>query len=99
MARAVRFRTQQAAAEIGAHLATWRKLRGLTAQQVAERAGVARQTVSRLERGDAGVGLGVFLEVARALGILDEVVRGTDPYETAFGRARSDQALPQRVRP
>lgn len=98
VARPTSFRTRQAADEIGQNLATWRKLLGLTAQQVAGRAGTTRQTVGRLERGDLGVGLDLFLEVVRALGVLDEVTRATDPYETAFGRARADQALPKRVR-
>lgn len=99
MTRPTPFKTQQAAGEIGEQLAAWRKLRGLTAQQVAERAGVTRQTVGRIERGDVAVGMGVFLNVCRALGILQRVVESTDPYETAFGRARSDQSLPKRVRP
>lgn len=99
MARPVPFKTQQAAADIGHHLETWRKLRGLTAQQVAERAGVTRQTVGRLERGDLSVGTGVFLSVCRALDVLQAVVDATDPYETPFGRARADQVLPKRVRP
>lgn len=99
MKRPTPFKTQQAAGDIGEHLAAWRKLRGLTAQQVAERAGVTRQTVGRIESGDLAVGMGVFLNVCRALGILNRVVEASDPYETAFGRARSDQALPKRVRP
>ena len=98
MPRQLSFKTQQAAEEIGRQLAAWRKLRGLTAQQVAARAGVTRQTVSRVEQGDPAVGLGVFLDVCRALGILQSVVDATDPYETPFGRARSDQSLPKRVR-
>lgn len=99
MARPVPFKTQQAAADIGGHLAAWRKLRGLTAQQVAERAGITRQTVGRLERGDLAVGMGVFLSVCRALGVLPSVVAATDPYETPLGRARADQSLPKRIRP
>lgn len=98
MRRPVPFRTQQAATDIGEDLAAWRKLLGLTAQQVAERAGTTRQTIARLERGDISVGMDIFLNVSRALGILDDVVKATDPYETPFGRARADQALPQRVR-
>jgi hypothetical protein len=39
-----------------------------------------------------------FLNVLRALGQLDRVVTVLDPYETELGRARADQALPQRVR-
>lgn len=98
MRRPVPFRTQQAAATVGEHLTTWRKLLGLTAQQVAERAGTTRQAVARLEQGDLSVGMDIFLDVSRALGILDGVVKATDPYETPFGRARSDQTLPKRVR-
>jgi transcriptional regulator with XRE-family HTH domain len=98
MSRPVPFQTKQAAVSIGEHLSAWRKLRGMTAQQVAERAGTTRQTVARLERGDLSVGMEIFLNVCRALGILDAVTTATDPYETPFGRARADQTLPRRVR-
>jgi transcriptional regulator with XRE-family HTH domain len=91
-------RTQRAAAEFGEHLRTWRKLQGLTAEQVAERAGVNRNTVGRLERGEFTVGFEVVLNVARALGQLDRLVEALDPYESDLGRARADQALPARVR-
>ena len=43
------------------------KLQGLTAEQVADRAGITRTTLRRLEHGDPNVGLDVFLEVCRAL--------------------------------
>lgn len=99
MSRPVSHRTKQAAGDLGNNLAAWRKLRGLTLQQVAERAGTTRHTVSRLERGDLSIGLDIFLNVSRSLGVLDEVVGATDPYETPFGRARADQTLPIRVRP
>jgi transcriptional regulator with XRE-family HTH domain len=98
MTRPVPFQTKQAAVSIGEHLSAWRKLRGMTAQQVAERAGTTRQTLARLERGDASVGLDIFFNISRALGLLDTVVTATDPYETPFGRARADQTLPRRVR-
>lgn len=98
MTRPIPFQVQQAGADIGENLTAWRKLRNLTAQQVAERAGTTRQTIARLERGDLSVGLDIFLSVTRAVGILDDLVQATDPYETPFGRARADQALPKRVR-
>jgi transcriptional regulator with XRE-family HTH domain len=83
---------------MGSQLQTWRKLLDLPAGVVAERAGISRSTLSRLENGDAHVGLDSFLNVTNALGILDAVVNATDPYSTDFGRARADQQLPQRVR-
>lgn len=81
------------------HLKTWRKLRGLTQAQVAERAGVARMTVHRLEAGDPGVSLETFLRVLRAVGVLDQVVGSLDPYDSDVGRLRADERLPERVRP
>lgn len=98
MARPTSIRTRHAAETLGDHLRTWRKLQGLTAQQVAERAGVSRHTVGRLERGETTVGLDVALNVARALGVLDDLVAAVDPYDTAIGRARADELIPQRVR-
>jgi transcriptional regulator with XRE-family HTH domain len=84
---------------IGDDLAVWRKLRGLTQAQLADRAGVARTTLVRLEGGDGGVSLENVLRVARALGILEAIPRAFDPYESDVGRLRSDEQLPQRVRP
>ncbi len=83
---------------IGEDLATWRRLRRLTSAQVADRAGVSRHTVMRLENG-ASVGLESLLRVARALGVLDSLVAALDPYATDVGRMRSEEALPERVRP
>jgi transcriptional regulator with XRE-family HTH domain len=83
---------------IGEDLATWRRLRRLTASQVADRAGVSRHTVMRLENGE-GVSMENVLRVARALGVLDLLVAALDPYATDEGRLRSQEALPQRVHP
>ncbi|WP_232547012.1 helix-turn-helix domain-containing protein [Propioniciclava soli] len=60
--------------------------------------GISVSTLSRLENGDTGVGLATFLNVAGALGIRDAVVQATDPFETDFGRARAELALPKLVR-
>jgi transcriptional regulator with XRE-family HTH domain len=83
---------------IGEQLATWRRLRRLTAAQVADRAGLSRHTVMRLENGE-GASLESVLRIARALGVLDSLVAALDPYATDVGRLRSQEALPERVRP
>ncbi len=92
------YATRAAAATIGEQLATWRRLLGLPAKVVAERAGISTSTLSRLEHGDTGVAFGAFLNVTRALAMMDRVITATDPYETDLGRARADQALPKRIR-
>ena len=82
---------------VGDDLGTWRRLRGLTIVEVAERANVARSTVIRLESGQ-GASLEALLRVARALGVLDELVGALDPYRSDVGRLRANEQLPQRVR-
>ena len=90
---------RRALGRAGADISTWRKLRGLTQAQVADRAGVSRGTLARLENGDEGVTAGNVFRILRALGLLDALTTALDPYETDVGRLRSDQQLPQRVRP
>jgi transcriptional regulator with XRE-family HTH domain len=82
---------------LGQHLSTWRKLRDLTAVEVADRAGVGVNTVLRLERGE-GATLENVLRVARALGVLDVLTDALDPYASEVGRLRAEDALPERVR-
>jgi transcriptional regulator with XRE-family HTH domain len=98
MTRPTPARVKAAAVDIGQQLTAWRKLQGLTAEQVAERAAISRGTLRKLEQGDLGVSFETFLNVARSLGVMDRVVTSTDPYETDLGRARADEVLPQRVR-
>ena len=82
---------------IGEDLSTWRKLRQLTVEEVAGRAGIGRSTVLRLEAG-GGSTLENLLRVARALGVLDSLTTAVDPYNTDVGRLRSEEILPTRVR-
>lgn len=90
-------RTSQNAKVVGQNLAAWRKMLGLTSQQVADRAGISRTTLSKLENG-ASVGYDSFLAVSRALGIVERIVDATDPWQSDLGRMRADQDLPKRVR-
>lgn len=85
--------------ESARHLVAWRKLRGLTQAQLADRADVAVNTVRRLESGEGGVTFENMLRILRALGIVESLSRALDPYETDLGRLRSEEHLPARVRP
>lgn len=92
------FRVRTSASDIGEQMQVWRKLNRITSAQLAERAGVSRSVVTKIENGDASVSFTNFLRVAHVLGLLDRLEDATDPYQTDFGRVRADQALPQRVR-
>ena len=88
----------RAAREVGLDFAGWRKILGLTAAQVADRADITRDTLRKLEHGDPGVSFHVVLRVARALGVLDTLTRSLDPLDTDLGRARASQLERKRVR-
>jgi len=90
---------QRALRAVAEDVVVWRKLRGLTQEQLADRAGVSVNTLRRLENADGGIGFENVLRILRGLGVLESVQRALDPYETDVGRLRSDEQLPQRVRP
>lgn len=90
---------QRALRVLGEHVRAWRKLRGLTAAQVADRAGIGRDALRALETGAGGISFEKTLRVTRALGLMDQLVDAFDPYESDVGRLRADEQLPQRVRP
>jgi len=82
-------------------ITTWRKLRGLTQAQLAERADVSRGVVRRIEAGGGSISVSVenLLRVLRALGIQQLLTDALDPLASDIGRMRADQELPRRVRP
>ncbi len=80
-------------------VSTWRRLRGLTQAQLAERAGVSRGVVRRLEASDGGVSAENLLRILRALGIQELMTDALDPMQSDIGRLRAVEELPARVRP
>jgi transcriptional regulator with XRE-family HTH domain len=70
--------------------------RAYTAQTVAQRAGIARATLSRVERGDAAVSLGIYARVLQALGLESDLAHIASHDE--LGRKLQDAGLGERVR-
>jgi transcriptional regulator with XRE-family HTH domain len=87
-----------AAQLLGAQILQARRERRWSAQQLADRAGITRVTLGKVERGDLTVGLGVAFEVAALVGVpLFQEDRGRLSAE--LDRARDRLALlPQRIR-
>ena len=90
-------KVRRAARTIGEQLRIQRKLMGLTAQMVAERADITTVTLRRIEQGES-VRTDVLFRVLRVLGMLDAVVTATDPSLTDVGRLRASEKLPKSVR-
>ena len=54
---------------IGENIKLARKRRKLTAEQVAERAGIHRATLHRVEKGDPAVAIGIYFNVIKVLNL------------------------------
>ncbi len=61
--------TTEAVRLLGARVRLARKRRRLTVAQLAERVGVSRVTIQKVERGDPTVSLGTAFEAATLLGV------------------------------
>lgn len=97
--RATPIPVRRAQRSLADSIATWRKLRGLTQAQLANRADVSRGVIRRIEAADGGVGVENLLRILRGLGIQDLLTEALDPLASDIGRLRSAQELPRRVRP
>lgn len=92
------YRIDRQLAEFGEHVKGWRMVLGLTAQQVAERAGISRDTLRKIESGEPGVGFGNVAQVLRAIGRLNQVVDAADPLNSDIGRLRAGSLTKKRAR-
>lgn len=77
--------------EIGENIKLARKRRKLTTEQVAERAGIHRATLHRVEKGDPTVAIGIYFNVLKVLNL--ENVFSKIANDDAFGRKLQDLDL------
>lgn len=61
--------TRQALSMLGKLIRVGRAERGLTAQELADRAGISRTTLSNIEKGAPGPEIGLVFEVASIVGV------------------------------
>lgn len=92
------YRIDRQLTQFGERLHAWRMVLNLTAEQVSDRAGISPGTLRSIERGAASVSFGSVMQVARALGVLDEIVSAVDPLTTDVGRARAGALSRRRAR-
>lgn len=73
-------RQEAAHAELASRIRRWRDLRGWNQQQLADRAGFARSTLSKIENGQLSPTFEILLKLARGFGTdLAELVRAEAP--------------------
>ena len=65
---------------------------------MAERAFVSRNTLARVEKGDAGVSMGIYASVLFVLGMADRLGDLADSARDAVGLSLEEERLPRRIR-
>lgn len=89
---------RKALRKLGSDIQVARKRRRLTMTIVAERAFISRNTLTRVERGDPAVALGIYTTVLFVLGLADRVGDLADPLTDNVGLSLETERLPQRAR-
>ena len=82
---------QKVLEQVGENIKLARKRRKLTTIQVAERAGISRNTLYLLEKGNPGVSIGALFNVLRVLNLHDDFARIASDDE--LGRKLQDLEL------
>ncbi len=83
---------------LGVDLSEARRRRRIPAQLLAERAGINRLTLRKIERGDPTVSMGAYATTLFALGHLEGLAGLADPSKDSVGLSLESERLPKRVR-
>ncbi len=92
------FRVEQALKKLGADIHDARKRRRITIKLMAERIGVTRLTLAKLERGAPTVSMGSYAMALYVLGKIDELENLMDRTNDPLGLDLEDERLPKRIR-
>ena len=77
--------------QVGEQIKLARLRRGLSIELVAERAGISRQSVSAVEKGNPSVSFGIYVNVLMALGLQGDIL--LIAKDDTLGRTIQDQNL------
>lgn len=89
---------ERALVSAGDDLALARRRRGISTLSMAERAGISKKTLYRLEHGDPGVSSGAVIRVLNILNLLPELNKALSTTNDALGLALMNKAVAKRIR-
>lgn len=89
---------ERALVAAGDDLALARRRRGISTSSMAERAGISKKTLYRLEQGDPGVSWGAVIRVLNILNLLPELSKALNTTNDALGLALMNKAVAKRIR-
>lgn len=89
---------KRALRKLGGDIRDARRRRRIPAAIAAERASISRTTLGKIEKGNAGVALGIYATVLFVMGMIDRLADVADPRHDAVGLQLEEEHLPQRIR-
>ena len=89
---------KRALRKLGQDIRDARKRRRLPMELLAQRARISRSTLTKVEKGDESVALGIYAAVLFVLGLLEGLGNLADAAGDNIGRAIDERSLPQRIR-
>lgn len=84
--------------KLGDDLKKARLRRRLKMSVIADRAGISRETLSKIQKGDPGVSMGSYSAVIFAIGLGSDWMRLADIEKDPTGRILDEERIPQRAR-
>lgn len=84
--------------QAGEGLRNARRRRRISTALMAQRVGIGRTTLHRLEKGDPTVAMGTFASALFVLGMVEQVAQLADIRFDTLGQALDEEELPQRIR-
>jgi transcriptional regulator with XRE-family HTH domain len=88
---------RRAIRKLGEDIRTARLRRNLSMEIVANRAATSRSTLTRIEKGDTAVSIGIVAAVLQALNLLEGLANLADAAEDSVGLRLSKDNLPKRT--
>jgi transcriptional regulator with XRE-family HTH domain len=89
---------KRALRKLGQDIRDARRRRHIPMALLAERARISRTTLTKVEKGDESVALGIYAAVLYVLGLVEGLGELADPAADAIGRSIEERRLPERVR-
>ena len=91
--------SRRALRKLGEDIREARLRRKLPMEVVAQRAATSRPTISRIEKGDTSVSIGIIAAVLQALNLLERLAEVADPAQDEVGQSITRAELPKRAYP
>lgn len=89
---------QRALRKLGQDIRDARLRRRISMAMVAERASISRPSLTRAEKGDPSVSMGIYARILFVLGLIERLEGLADVRADEIGLALEEEQLPKRIR-